>query len=763
MNILDHLQGRRRALDVGSGLPFRVSSIDDPSVPLGPLYARKLKHYSRLDVHRGCVNRLRWHVDGNILASVSDDLTIALTNVHESDASSVDTEEPMHSQSTSIPTDHTGNIFGVAFLDRGFRIATGARDSKVCINDVHHRRSISCYSCHRGSVKQILNDHRSDFVFYSAGYDGTVRQFDVREHHHCERNCRNVIINMSQANDRRLVNPLRRKHSWATVVNGMAPAAASAWVDTAYRESQWAAQAYDGTEVKAIALNPVQPELLAVAASDTLVRVFDRRKLSLGHASNDGISVNFTMPILDQIYMPKHFWSDQNNKFATYLAWSPNGERLAVTYEGEHVYLFDRHFNSVGGIDVSRSVVGVCNFDVEDDVDHLTFRIRDMETHYAKCYDVACAQRNLPRLIYLLLYRDHMGDALLCETMARAAFSLNPQDPVLLFRRIQANLRLDNYYLARTLCTRGARLFPRHANDFIHIRNLCLLLSNKDRLEGSSHQITTALKSICSSRHITSPKTDLGLKDMDESSNHDSDGSDDDFHCSNFATFRYSIACWRRWPKPETCLEIDEHLRASDSDIHFDDSASEPDSDDESHTLEFSHQMTMDNQNTFTYSVRGTMDYPPADRMLNMHHYFSYDAPEMGSHDYRQDLLYEQYPIPYMDEHALYKCIEAPSWRPRSGCLRFWGHCNFGTDIAEVNFWGNDVLVSGSADGTVYLYDVDTGHILDIIKAHNENVNCVQVNSQGTLLATSGIDHHIQVWSPYGELNRITVGVITRA
>ncbi|GFE53760.1 WD G-beta repeat containing protein, putative [Babesia ovis] len=756
MNILNHIQERRRSFAVGSGRRVVTSSLDEPGVRVGSLVARKLKPYARLEVHRGCVNRLSWHTDGNTLASVSDDLTIAVTNVHELERNSDREGAGYRHKSTSIETPHTGNIFGVTFLAGGRRIATGARDSRVCIADVALRQTINCYRCHSGSVKQVITDTTSDYVFYSGSYDGTIRQYDLRENHQCNGICRNVIISLAQSPERRLRSGCRNKHSWATVINAMDRSEASRWIDLAYRESHWATQSYDGSEVKALAVNPVQSELMAVAASDNLIRVFDRRKLSTGYAYNEGISVNHTMPILEQIYLPRHFWSEHNNYFSTDLAWSPNGERLAVTYESEHVYLFDRHFNRLGRIDTKPRSFTRCMFNMSNEMDHVTWRIRDLETHFARCHDADCGQRNIPKLLYLLLYRDHMGDALLCETMAREAFIVDPQDPTLLFRRIQANIRLNNYYMARKLCLRASRMFPEYAYDFNRIRKMCLLLLNKEFRDTASRPVVTALKSICSARHITSPKSDIDANRTVEVTLNDSDGSDDELNSTISATYRYSITGWRKWPKPETCLQLDEHLKKCEENIYFEDSDSGEETDEDINMMEYQHQMTVDSQNTVSYSVRGSVDYPPPDRKLNMHHYFSYDAPEGGFHMYRHGLTYDNYPIPFLPEHDLYNVIENPSWRPSSRCMRLWGHCNFGTDIAEVNFWGNDVIVSGSADGTVYLYDVKSGRIIDILRGHSENVNCVQVNPQGTLLATSGIDSHIQIWRPYGTLNYIT-------
>ncbi|CDR95766.1 WD domain, G-beta repeat containing protein, putative [Babesia bigemina] len=757
MNILNALEQRRRAFGVGCGRRVVQVSLDEPGVPLASFIAKKLKPYSRLHVHSGCVNRLRWHNDGKTLASVSDDLTIALTNVHDVDPDSEGDGGLRAFRTSVIPTQHVGNIFGVSFLAGGRRIATGARDSRVCISDVVERQTVHCYRCHSGSVKHIINDGLTDFVFYSGSYDGTVRQFDIREPHSCDGHCRNIIVALGRGIDHNPRGVRRRKCSWADAISEVDRSAMQNWVDLAYAEAAWANQSYDGTEVKAIAINPVQSEQLAIAASDSMVRIFDRRKLSMGHAYNDGISVNYTMPILEEIYMPKHFKNDETRLFATYLAWSPDGERLAVTYESEHVYLFDRNFTSVGAINTGHP--GTCEFQDTCGNNRTTARIRELESHYAVCRDKACAQRNVSQLLYLLLYRNHVGDAALCESIAKEAFLADPANALLLFRRVQASLLLDNYYMARRLCFRGARLFPDHAAHFNKIRRLCLLLLNEKIREIAAEEITSLLKSICTARAITSPNTDIYAEHTIENIANEGGESDDEMHVSIGASFRYSISGWRRWPHPETCIRLEEHLRGAEGKLEFEDSPSqsEAESDGEIAEVEYQHEVDIDEEHSMVYQLRSAADFSPRERRWNMHHYVCFDADEGGAHPHRPAYPYESYPIPYVPEHDLYRAIENPSWRPAGNCRRLCGHCNFGTDIAEVNFWGNDVIVSGSADGAVYLYDVKSGRILDILNGHGENVNCVQVNQQGTLLATSGIDHYIQVWRPSGDFNGITV------
>lgn len=101
---------------------------------------------------------------------------------------------------------------------------------------------------------------------------------------------------------------------------------------------------------------------------------------------------------------------------------------------------------------------------------------------------------------------------------------------------------------------------------------------------------------------------------------------------------------------------------------------------------------------------------------------------------------------------------------------RFVGHCNTTTDIKEANFIGEDgrFIVAGSDDGefcwlfvlndkfcvlvfagNFFIWDRKQGGIIrSVYQGDLAIVNCVQPNPEYCLLATSGIDHDIKIWSP---------------
>lgn len=92
-------------------------------------------------------------------------------------------------------------------------------------------------------------------------------------------------------------------------------------------------------------------------------------------------------------------------------------------------------------------------------------------------------------------------------------------------------------------------------------------------------------------------------------------------------------------------------------------------------------------------------------------------------------------------------------WGPlnvQKGCYRFHGHESRETEIKEANFFGskNQVVLSGSDDGNVYMWSSSTGALLSRVHADEQIVNCVLGHPHHTTIFASGIDNTIKVLTP---------------
>ncbi|PIK40628.1 putative WD and tetratricopeptide repeats protein 1-like [Apostichopus japonicus] len=84
---------------------------------------------------------------------------------------------------------------------------------------------------------------------------------------------------------------------------------------------------------------------------------------------------------------------------------------------------------------------------------------------------------------------------------------------------------------------------------------------------------------------------------------------------------------------------------------------------------------------------------------------------------------------------------------------RFCGHCNTTTDIKEANFFGSDgqYIMAGSDDGSFFIWDRKTTNIIRVLRGDDSIVNCLQPHPTSCLLASSGIDPVVRLWSPRPE------------
>ncbi|GAB6027757.1 WD and tetratricopeptide repeats [Chamberlinius hualienensis] len=88
---------------------------------------------------------------------------------------------------------------------------------------------------------------------------------------------------------------------------------------------------------------------------------------------------------------------------------------------------------------------------------------------------------------------------------------------------------------------------------------------------------------------------------------------------------------------------------------------------------------------------------------------------------------------------------------------RFCGHCNTTTDIKEANYFGSDsqYVVAGSDDGSIFIWDRWTTNIVRVLKGDEAIVNCLQPHPSLCLMATSGIDPVVRLWTPRPQDGRL--------
>ncbi|XP_041354673.1 DDB1- and CUL4-associated factor 6-like isoform X2 [Gigantopelta aegis] len=242
-------------------------------------FVRRLKLAAKLEVHNGCVNTISWNERGTHILSGSDDQHLVITN-------------PFTQRTVaSIRSGHRSNIFSAKFLPncRDTHIISCSGAGKIFFTDIQREDTYgkNYFNCHVGTTYEVIVVPNEASTFLSCGEDGTVRWFDLRAKTSCTKeNCKDeVMISCKQA-------------------------------------------------VTSLAVDPMLPYHLAVACSDSSVRVFDRRMLGTkasGNYSGRGITgmiCRFTAPLEHRAYR------------ITSLNYSPTGHDVLVSYSSENIYLF---------------------------------------------------------------------------------------------------------------------------------------------------------------------------------------------------------------------------------------------------------------------------------------------------------------------------------------------------------------------------------------------------------------------------------------
>ncbi|XVE93914.1 hypothetical protein REPUB_Repub01dG0235300 [Reevesia pubescens] len=266
----------------------------------------RLDIYKKLEKHRGCVNTVSFNADGNILVSGSDDKRIILWDW-----------ETGHAK-LSFLSGHVNNVFQAKIMpytdDRS--LVTCAADGQVRHAQILERGvETRLLAKHQGRAHKLAIEPGSPHIFYTCGEDGLVQHIDLRTAAAAE------LFTCQSINDGR---------ADTTVI-----------------------------QLNAIAIDPRNPNLFAVAGSDKYTRLYDIRKYKWDGSTDFGQPTNY--------FCPPHLTGDDQVGI-TGLAFSDQSE-LLVSYNDEFIYLFTRDMG-LGPNPVPSSPLSACSEASEMGLDH---------------------------------------------------------------------------------------------------------------------------------------------------------------------------------------------------------------------------------------------------------------------------------------------------------------------------------------------------------------------------------------------------------
>ena len=149
----------------------------------------RLAHLNSLVEHRGCVNTLHWSIDGRLLLSGSDDCRVCIWSCGGADKTKL---------SSAIITGHRRNIFSACFVPEtnNRQIVTCALDRQVRWLDLEHETNKHLVTS-RQFCSKLAFVPGDPHCFLSAGQDGRVALFDLREHLANAEHAPSVAVNLS--------------------------------------------------------------------------------------------------------------------------------------------------------------------------------------------------------------------------------------------------------------------------------------------------------------------------------------------------------------------------------------------------------------------------------------------------------------------------------------------------------------------------------------------------------------------------------------
>ncbi|KAL4358838.1 hypothetical protein AHAS_Ahas08G0017400 [Arachis hypogaea] len=655
---------------------------------------RRLTQERELEGHLGCVNAVAWNSRGSLLISGSDDTRINIWNYAD--------RKLLH----SIDTGHTANIFCTKFIPETSDeiVVSGAGDAEVRLFNLSHLNGSAenaiapsaLYQCHTRRVKKLAVENGNPNVVWSASEDGTLRQHDFREGTSCppagssHQECRSVLLDLRSGAKRSLADPPKQVLA-----------------------------------LKSCDISSTRPHLLLVGGSDAFARLYDRRMLPPLSSCRKRMSP----PPCVNYFCPMHL-SDRGHPslHLTHVTFGPDGDEVLLSYSGEHVYLMnvnhaglnDMQYTSgdvsklmtysptINGMELQPSVSSVFpnGFSIKKNVAAKIDYCRKLIKYAEKTlndgpyYGIeACNE-------VLNCYSLTIGPALKYECLCiRAALLLKRKwknDAHMAIRDCCAARKIDNYdYKALYYMSDALSQLGRHkeALDFAVAAQL---------LAPSIPEVAERVEK--AKKDISSAEAEKNNKTNDGGSRFDSRGG--------------------------RILSLSDILYRSEanSDASQDGPRSERDDSDYDEELELDFETSMsgdEGHDVESNILHGSLNLRIHRRGDSRESTGANGTVESPSSSSQNDKAYQSEAAIDMNQ-------------------RFIGHCNVGTDIKQASFLGQrgEFVASGSDDGRWFIWEKGTGRLIKMLNGDESVVNCVQCHPFDFVVATSGIDSTIKLWTP---------------
>ncbi|KAM1180690.1 hypothetical protein ACFX13_020073 [Malus domestica] len=671
---------------------------------------RRLSQERELEGHQGCVNSIAWNSNGSLLMSGSDDTRINIW--------SYSSRKLLH----SIETGHSANIFCTKFVPETSDelVVSGAGDAEVRLfnlsrlsgrgTDDNTISPSAVYQCHSRRVKKLAVEVGNPNVVWSASEDGTLRQHDFREGTSCppagstNQECRNVLLDLRCGAKKSLADPPKQNFS-----------------------------------LKSCDISSTRPHLLLVGGSDAFARLYDRRMLppltSCRKRTAPPPCVNY--------FCPMHLSErGRASLHLTHVAFSPDGEEVLLSYSGEHVYLMNvNHAGESAMQYTSGDVLKLTSFspilngvELHQPASNV-FRNGlpkrgNVAARFEKCRNlIEIAERALEEgtdYFYGIEACNEVLDGNGCDIGPTLKHDCLCIRAALLLKRKWKNdvhMAIRDCYNARRLISSSYRAH------YYMSKALSQLAKHKEALEFAIAAQSLAPSNSQVAERLERVQRDLAAAESERNSK-PNDGAP------------------RSEPRGERVLSLSDILYRSEgnSDVSQDGPRSErEDSDyDEELELDFETSISGDEEHDIEPNiVQGSLNLRIHRRSDSAREVGGANGPSGSPSSSSQNER-----IPYQPEAVI------------DMKQRYVGHCNVGTDIKQASFLGQrgEYVASGSDDGRWFVWEKRTGRLIKMLQGDEAVVNCVQCHPVDCVVATSGIDNTIKIWTPSASVPSIVAG-----
>lgn len=669
-------------------------------------FARRMRLTSVLHGHTGCVNRLALSQDSKLLLSGSDDCWLRLW--------SIDSPTSVSSLA-AVKTDHSANIFGVAFMpdtDNNY-VISGGLDCEVRHSHVETAHC-TLWTCHNKRVRTV--SPLSSNTFISASRDGTACLFDVR------------------------VPPSTPPPVIVSLTNRYG----------------------DHIQLSCAIPSPVASHHLLVAAMEYYIRVIDIRFASTAtRNSSSAVPCNAPRGNCIETFCPPHLHNiipdqcmmaaDLHRAMPTYANFSPDGSQIVASYFDDAVVVFDRP-STVNPIfcrpphmtttERQASIWHFCNTAA------LKAFCKTSDALGAANRALELEPANLMALLFkakLLIDREGPGDFRTAYASLQLIIDTLREDPyqiVMLWGRHKPH---------------GPLAFPKNWRSWRQKAEIWIIICNFYQAHCLFQMIPRVYESVMFNSDFYERERRYIRRRLEYL----------DILCSNFIRYRATSSSasttleWRTFALARALGSGNEREELYGS-----------------HTAAQRCKVLTSIVDGFLNGIDQLREYLQ-DGIQCLQSDNQSRISRLGRPYYRRDInrQSESCNNSERDERWTYRSRNRRNGRtgqsdvnvqPMSSDLvddpiELWGsltlhdrvrcyhgHTSRYTDIKEANFFGahNQVVMSGSDDTNVYLWSATTGEVLSRVRADRQIVNCVLGHPTYSMILASGIDDSVKVLTP---------------